>query len=120
MKYSFLLGLGLLGFGTISCGTFYTEIEDYPCSSGGTTLTYTNFGAGFMQSYCQSCHGSNATNREGAPGEFIFDTQEQIIRHKDRIFVRSAAENDSMPPGPDDPPLSERTKLAEWLACGAP
>jgi hypothetical protein len=102
-----------------ACSAFYTEIEDYPCPSGGTTLTYENFGAGFMNSYCQSCHGSNATDRQGAPGEFIFDTHEQVLRHKDRIFVRSAAENDSMPPGPDDPSIDERTKLAEWLACGA-
>ena len=120
MKTWFATCIVVFGSGVFSCGTFYTEIEDYPCSSGGTTLTYANFGAGFMQSYCQSCHGSSSTNRQGAPGEFIFDTLEQIIRHKDRIFVRSAAENDSMPPGPDDPPLSERTKLAEWLACGAP
>jgi uncharacterized membrane protein len=110
----------VVGFSVTACSAFYTEIEDYPCPTGGTTLTYANFGAGFMNVYCQSCHGSNATNRRGAPGEFIFDTPEQVLRHKDRIFVRSAAENDSMPPGPDDPSLEERTKLAEWLACGAP
>jgi uncharacterized membrane protein len=102
------------------CGLFYVEIEDYPCPPGGTTLTYQNFGAAFMNGHCQTCHGSNATDRAGAPGEFIFDTREQIERHKARIFARSAADNDSMPPGPDDPPLEERTKLAEWLACGAP
>jgi uncharacterized membrane protein len=112
--------LFIVGLCFSACSVFYTEIEDYSCPTGGTTLTYINFGAGFMSAYCQSCHGSNATNRYGAPGEFIFDTPEQVIRHKARIFVRSAAENDSMPPGPNDPPLEERKKLAEWLACGAP
>ncbi len=102
------------------CSLFYTEIGDYDCPTGGTTLTYANFGADFMNRYCQSCHGSNATDRAGAPGEFIFDTPDQVKRHAARIFVRSADENDSMPPGPDDPDLGERKKLAEWLACGAP
>jgi uncharacterized membrane protein len=109
-----------LGFAAAACSAFYTEIEEYPCPTGGTTLTYANFGAQFMNVHCQWCHGSHVTDRRGAPGEFIFDTPDQIIRHRDRIFVRSAAENDSMPPGPDDPSLEERTKLAEWLACGAP
>jgi len=112
--------LWALGFSLAACSSVYTEIDDSQCPPGGTSLTYANFGAEFMNSYCQYCHGSNAQSREGAPGEFIFDTQEQVIRHKDRIFVRSAGENDSMPPGPDDPPLEERNKLAEWLSCGAP
>jgi uncharacterized membrane protein len=73
-----------------------------------------------MNGYCQSCHGSLAAEREGAPGEYIFDTLEQVQRHRDRIFVRSAADNVSMPPGPEDPPPEERQKLAEWLSCGAP
>lgn len=103
-----------------ACSLFYTEIDDYDCPSKGTTLTYADFGAPFMTRYCQSCHGSNASDRAGAPGEFIFDTQTQIQKHAGRIFARSADTNDSMPPGPDDPSLDERQKLAEWLACGAP
>lgn len=115
-----LLALPALCAAVPSCGLFYSEIEDFSCPSGGTSLTYSNFGAMFVDSYCQSCHGSTAHDRKGAPGEFIFDTADQVARHKDRIFIRSAADNDSMPPGPDDPPPEERMKLAEWLACGAP
>jgi uncharacterized membrane protein len=118
MRAIALFALAPLALG--ACSLFYTDIEDYPCPSGGTTLTYENFGADFMTRYCQSCHGSGATDRAGAPGEYIFDTQDQVKRHAERIFARSAAENDSMPPGPDDPTLEERTKLADWLACGAP
>ncbi|MBK9260857.1 MAG: hypothetical protein IPM54_13685 [Polyangiaceae bacterium] len=120
MRYYWHLTILAMCAGITACSAFYTEIEDYPCPPGGTTLTYDNFGAGFMNAHCQWCHGSEANDRQGAPGEFIFDTQAQVIRHKARIFVRSAAENDSMPPGPEDPSLDERTKLAEWLACGAP
>lgn len=111
-----LSALAFLG----ACSLLFTEIDDYACPTGGTTLTYENFGADFMDRYCQSCHGSNATDRAGAPGEYIFDTPDQVKRHAARIFARSAEENDSMPPGPDDPALEERMKLAEWLACGAP
>jgi len=115
-----LLALGIACLSLVSCGFAYTDIDEVSCPPGGTTLGYANFGAGFMSAYCQSCHASTSLDRKGAPGEYIFDTLEQIKRHKERIFVRSAADNDSMPPGPDDPSLEERNKLAEWLVCGAP
>lgn len=103
-----------------ACGAFYTSIDEASCPPSGTKLSYENFGAPFLATYCQSCHGSNAVDRAGAPGDYIFDTHEQAKRHRARIFARSAADNDSMPPGPDDPPRADRDKLAEWLACGAP
>ena len=43
-----------------------------------------------------------------------------VRRFRDRIFARAAIDNDSMPPGPDDPSLQERIMLADWLTCGAP
>lgn len=111
------LGLAL-AVTALSCA--YTSIDEHPCPPGGTSATYDNFGADFMARYCQSCHGSAAVDRAGAPGEYIFDTALQVRRHAARIFVRSAAENDSMPPGPVDPTRAERDRLADWLACGAP
>jgi len=116
LRIPLIIALAMLS----SCSLFFTEMEDYPCPPEGTTLSYETFGALFMGKYCQQCHGSAVEDRQGAPGEFIFDTLEQIQRHRERIFVRSAADNDSMPPGPDDPSQQERDKLAEWLACGAP
>lgn len=104
----------------LGCGKPYEELGDRTCPPGGTALTYEGFGAPFLGAYCQSCHGGDAADRAGAPGEFIFDTAEQVRRHRARIYVRSAARNDSMPPGPVDPPRAERDQLAEWLACGAP
>ncbi|MDI1475953.1 hypothetical protein [Polyangium sp. y55x31] len=114
------LALAMAPLLVAACGFFYTDMEDWACPPEGTQLTYENFGAAFMNAHCQSCHASTATDRAGAPGEFIFDTKSQIQRHRARIFARSAAENDSMPPGPDDPTLDDRMKLADWLACGAP
>lgn len=86
----------------------------------GTELTYENFGATFMLRYCNMCHVPGLEDRHGAPEGFDFDDLAQIRKHASHIYVRSAGDNASMPPGPDDPPIEERDRLAEWLACGAP
>lgn len=91
-------------------------IDDLPCPTSGTTLTYDNFGAGFFASYCNSCHSSGTA---GAPRDYKFDTLDDVQSHRDRIFIRAAGPNVTMPPGPEDPPAADRDKLAEWLACGA-
>ena len=97
-----------------------TTIDERVCPPGGTSLTYDSFGASFLANHCQSCHGASSGHREGAPSSFDFGTHAEAVRLRDRIFVRSAADNTTMPPGPDDPPPEERERLAEWLACGAP
>ena len=84
------------------------------------TLTYENFGAQFLNVNCNTCHASTAGHRHGAPESYAFDTIEGVHKHRDRIFVRAATSNVSMPPGPEDPPAEDRERLAEWLACGAP
>lgn len=97
-----------------------TSINDYACPKEGTKLTYASFGREFIAQNCQTCHGQSGDDRKGAPSNFDFGTVDGIREHKDRIFARSAADNVSMPPGPDDPPADQRYQLAEWLACGAP
>ena len=101
-----------------SCG--YKTLDEATCPPGGTKLTYANFGQQFFASNCDSCHSAPSSDRQGAPDDYVFSTRLHIAEHKDRIFARSAGTNDSMPPGPNDPPLDERNKLAEWLVCGAP
>lgn len=93
--------------------------EEARCE-GGTELTYENFGATFMLRHCNMCHVPGLEDRHGAPEGFDFDDLAQIRKHAAHIYVRSAGDNASMPPGPDDPPIEERDQLAEWLACGAP
>jgi uncharacterized membrane protein len=95
-------------------------IDEYPCPSAGTQLTYDDFGADFLQGNCNLCHSAEAAARHGAPESFRFDTLDEVHARASRIFVRAAGPNTSMPPGPNDPALDERDKLAEWLACGAP
>lgn len=105
--------------GVLAC-KHESSLEDYPCPQGGTMLTYESFGRGFLAQNCQTCHGQPTDDRKGAPASFDFATVDEVRAHRSRIFARAAADNDSMPPGPDDPPATERAKLAEWLACGAP
>ena len=97
-----------------------TSLADYPCPKEGTKLTYDSFGRDFVARSCQTCHGQAHDERKGAPDAYDFGTLDAVRAHKERIFSRSAADNVTMPPGPDDPPAAERNKLAEWLACGAP
>jgi mono/diheme cytochrome c family protein len=92
-------------------------IDEQPCPPAGTPLTYANFGQPFFAQNCDRCHASAS---HGAPEAYRFDTLDGVRAHRDRIFVRAAGPNVTMPPGPDDPPRAERDQLAEWLACGAP
>jgi uncharacterized membrane protein len=113
---SLLPSLALLALA--SCG--YQTIDEATCPPEGTKLTYASVGQPFFARYCNFCHSAENSGRQGAPDNYVFDTRTQILKHKDRIFARSAGDNDSMPPGPDDPPIEERDQLAEWLVCGAP
>jgi uncharacterized membrane protein len=110
--------LALLALALASCG--YQTIDEATCPPGGTKLTYDVFGQQFFTGYCNRCHSAETKLRQGAPENYVFNTRAQILEHKDRIFARSAGSNDSMPPGPEDPPIKQRERLAEWLVCGAP
>ncbi len=112
----FLVALTALVF----AGCDDVSIDQYPCPPGGTTLTYENFGAGFMDAYCNSCHSAPNGERNGAPDDYVFATHADVIADKDRIFANAADTNDAMPPGPNGIPPGARVELAKWLACGAP
>ena len=94
------------------------SIDDYACPGTGTALAYANFGASFLETWCNGCHSAPPGERQGAPEDVRFDSESDVRRWRERIFARAAWGNDSMPPGLDGPPQTERTKLAEWLACG--
>ena len=104
---------------TTGCGT-WTELDEVACPPEGTDTTYENTARPFMVQHCNACHAAGADDRNGAPIAFVFDTYDQVYALRERVFVRSAADNTTMPPGPDDPPQDERDALAEWIACGAP
>jgi hypothetical protein len=96
------------------------NLDERPCPDD-SFLTYENFGGPFILTYCTTCHASRlpADMRQGSPIEVNFDDIEDIRAQAERIWFRAADGNSTMPPvGP--PVLEDRTRLGEWLACGAP
>jgi len=101
-----------------------TESECPPAQ----TLSYENFGKGFMESYCTECHDSHkrGEDRQGATSFHDFDTIYGIRAVYEHIDFTAAAGptdvvNDSMPPdGEPSPTLEERKQLGEWIACEMP
>jgi uncharacterized membrane protein len=95
-------------------------------ASGATcdaSLTYDNFAAAFMASYCTSCHSSalSGADRNGAPTGHDFDSLDGILLVADHIDEHAAAgpdaSNELMPPTDPRPTDAEREMLGAWLAC---
>ena len=82
------------------------------------TLTWDNFGNGYVTQFCNACHASTlpAELREGAPMGIDFDTYQGVLDYADRIEVRTVPEGADMPPG-GGPSEEERARLGEWLDC---
>jgi len=93
---------------------------------GSSTLTYESWASSFFASYCTRCHSKakDETERNGAPIGYNWDDIDSIRTHRSQIDLMAAASeqvvNHEMPPSDPRPPTSERRKLGEWLACGAP
>lgn len=84
-----------------------------------STLTYQNFAAPFVITWCRGCHGGGQPvgMRQDAPLGVDFDTADQVRAAQSRILARATGEAPSMPPV-GGPSAEERALLAEWLACG--
>ena len=113
------VGLSWSALALAACA-HWTELDEVACPLGGTTLNYENFASSFLGAYCDGCHSAPEGQRRGAPLGVVLDNYASAYNLRERIFLRAAADNASMPPGPDDPPRGERDRLAEWIACGAP
>jgi uncharacterized membrane protein len=113
-----VLAAAIIAAAASACSSGDT-IDTHPCPTGGTTLTYASFGQPFLDQWCERCHAASAPSRNGAPPNVTFDTHDDVLKWRDRIFARAADHNSSMPPGPDGPPDADRQRLADWLSCGA-
>lgn len=99
----------------------WENIGERPCPED-SFLTYDNFGQPFMLSWCTGCHSEaldSAEERRDAPSGIDFDDAASTSIHLERIWIRAADDNTSMPPA-GGPGEAERALLGEWLACGAP
>ncbi|MBX7084005.1 MAG: hypothetical protein K1X88_32655 [Nannocystaceae bacterium] len=94
-------------------------------SSGGAivcdevpVITYDTFGAGFLSTYCNGCHGALVADRKGAPAEAVFDSREQAAAYAEKILARRDPPEGVMPMPPaggvtDD----DAVRLEIWLQC---
>ena len=122
MMGTLVLCVGMCGCNSVPTGGGGGDGNDNanaPC----TDLTYDNFAAGFMTTYCTGCHSSALTgaDRQGAPEGIDYDTLDGVVAQLERIRVR-AVEDGTMPPQAADatPTADELDQLAEWIDCGAP
>jgi hypothetical protein len=89
-----------------------------------TSLTYDNFGAELLESYCTRCHSSglSGTQRGGAPQSVNFDTLASAKKVGpftiDKKAVVVGDDGPVMPPDGSKPSAEERGQLGIWLACG--
>lgn len=83
------------------------------------TLTWANFGNGFLIENCQGCHASTAADRHDAPEEVCFDTVEQAWSWASQILALATGDEPTMPPtgGVFD---DDRQRLEYWLRCAEP
>ena len=98
----------------------WANLAERPCPSD-SFLTWENFGEPFMRDWCRGCHSNRLGegDRVDAPLTVNFDRYEDVEMWADRIWVRAADDNRTMPPA-GGPGAEERALLGEWLACGAP
>ncbi len=119
MKVRPFLGLALFvvaGAGVSACGDATGQATGSTCPSD-SALTYDNFGQAFFQTNCLVCHGSNG------PQSPKYDTVEQIRANSSNIDKAAAAGPaavNTVMPNTGSVAETERRKLGEWLACGAP
>ncbi len=81
--------------------------SDITCDS---SLTYANFGESFISTNCLSCHATKANPK--------LSTQALVQSNINRILQQAVYTNAM----PEDADLAtaDRTKLGQWLQCGAP
>jgi hypothetical protein len=79
-------------------------------------LTWANFGQGYINHNCQSCHAEASPDRRDAPDDVTFDDQDDAVAMKPLILGVASREEPTMPPegGVDD---EDRLKMEIWLRC---
>ena len=98
----------MIGCGSDAAGTGI-DINALECPQG-STLTYQNYTATWIQDRCLRCHAGQ--NRP------MLTSYESVMANK-QDFLFTAAGTTEMPEGLNIP-LEERQLLGEWFACGAP
>jgi uncharacterized membrane protein len=106
----------VLVLGTFGCGDEEARPEVEACDTA-LAVTWSNWGEGFMLTHCSGCHAVTSRERNGAPVDVHFDTEEEVLENAASV-VRVVLESQTMPPAggilEDDLIL-----LDAWLNCWA-
>ncbi|HNC95214.1 MAG TPA: hypothetical protein PKW90_03755 [Myxococcota bacterium] len=84
--------------------------------SDGWRPTWSNFGESWFVTWCASCHAADAPQRFGAPEQFIFDSEEQVINNIALIRTVVLGSSPSMPVG-GGLPEEDRADVERYLDC---
>jgi uncharacterized membrane protein len=81
-------------------------------------LNYGNFGKGYLELHCTSCHSAanSETQRSGAPVGVDFDSYSDVVQHVALIDRESVGADPPMPPA-GGPTRAELALFHEWLVC---
>lgn len=90
------------------------EPVDSGCAEA-PVLAWADFGEALLLEHCDSCHAAGAAERYGAPADVVFDTYEDVRRHRDRMLG-------VLEPTPRMPPAiplpePDLSLLVSWLRC---
>ncbi len=90
-----------------------------PDCDEGPVVTYDTFGRGFLAGYCNGCHGTQVSDRRGAPPEVLLDDRDSVAMYGDRIFARVMPPDGSAPTMPPAGGITveDRERLIVWLTC---
>jgi hypothetical protein len=101
------IAIGLLLVGGCAGEAAEPQADAGTATDSGTvcdpTLTYANFGAAFLTTRCNSCHGWTHADVEA-----------------DGTGLSSIVLGGFMPPGGGGMTQPQRQQFADWVACGAP
>jgi uncharacterized membrane protein len=98
----------------LGCGT-ETDTAADACADA-PVVTWDNFGQALLVEHCQPCHASTATERFGAPEEVSFDTEDDVIEHRQLILDVATGDDWTMPPVVEIGE-TDRELLWIWLTC---
>lgn len=107
----------ILLLGLLACGSDEEESGDPFCEEA-PVVTWDYWGEGFVRESCQPCHASTSANRQGAPENVTFDTEEEVLAQAGAILAAATGDEPRMPPG-GGVTEDDRYLLEVWLTCQA-
>ena len=99
----------------LSCATALDTGEEYSDCTQVSLRTWENWGEGFFQTWCQSCHSRTTPQRNGAPENLNFDTLNDIVEWQEEIRD-SVIDNARMPKG-GGIPADVVVDFTEYMDC---